>query len=78
MAVATPLSPTANQLISWGPSQVWTPVDFVNLQRSNPFSSIDLRVGKPGLRLHLPMEGSDLFLFADLSDNYTQIIIIAG
>jgi hypothetical protein len=38
-----------NQLISWGPSAIWTPVDFINIQRASPLSTLDLRVGKPGM-----------------------------
>ncbi len=56
-----------NQLLAWGPSFIWTPVDFVNLQRLDPLASVDLRVGKPGLRIHVPMKHSNLFLFADFS-----------
>jgi len=56
-----------NQLLAWGPAFVWTPVDFVNLQRLDPLASVDLRKGKPGLRLHVPMRQSNLFLFADFS-----------
>lgn len=55
------------QLIAWGPSQIWTPVDFINGQKFDPFSFIDLRVGKPGLRLHLPMGKVNAFAFADFS-----------
>ena len=51
-----------NQLIAWGPSLIWTPVDFVNLQRLDPLATLDLRVGKPGLRVHVPMKNSNLFL----------------
>jgi len=56
-----------NQLISWGPSAVWTPVDFINLQHVNPLSPLDLRVGKPGLRIHVPLGISNVFLFGDFS-----------
>jgi hypothetical protein len=56
-----------NQLIAWGPSAVWTPVDFINLQRVNPLSPLDLRVGKPGLRIHVPLGVSNVFLFGDFS-----------
>lgn len=56
-----------NQLLAWGPSLVWTPVDFVNLQRVNPLSPLDLRVGKPGIRVSVPMGIANLFLFADMS-----------
>jgi hypothetical protein len=56
-----------NQLIAWGPSAIWTPVDFINLQRANPLSPFDLRVGKPGLRVHVPLGISNIFLFGDFS-----------
>lgn len=56
-----------NQLIAWGPSTIWTPVDFINLQRINPLESVDLRVGKPAMRVHLPLKGSNFFLFVDFS-----------
>ncbi len=57
-----------NQLISWGPSQIWTPVDFINLQKTDAFAALDTRIGKPGLRLHLPFTGGNLFTFADFSN----------
>jgi hypothetical protein len=60
-----------NQLIAWGPSAIWTPVDFINLQRVNPLSSLDLRVGKPGLRIHVPLGISNVFLFGDFSETVT-------
>lgn len=56
-----------NQLISWGPSKIWSVVDFINLQKADSFQSLDLRAGKPGLRLHVPFESSNLFGFADFS-----------
>ena len=56
-----------NQLISWGPSRIWTPVDFINLQKADSFQGVDLRVGKPGLRFHVPLKSSNLFAFADFS-----------
>jgi hypothetical protein len=55
------------QLLAWGPSQVWTPVDFVNRQHADFFSAVDLRQGTPGLKLHLPMGKANAFLFADFS-----------
>jgi hypothetical protein len=60
-----------NQLIAWGPSAIWTPVDFINLQRANPLSPLDLRVGKPGLRVHVPLGISNVFLFGDFSGTVT-------
>jgi hypothetical protein len=55
------------QLLAWGPSRVWSPVDFVNSSHADFFSPIDLRQGKPGARLHLPMGSYNAFLFADFS-----------
>ncbi|MEI6874499.1 MAG: hypothetical protein WCL50_05140 [Spirochaetota bacterium] len=55
------------QLIAWGPSFVWTPVDFINLQKADAFASFDQRQGKPGLRLHLPLGKANAFAFADFS-----------
>jgi hypothetical protein len=56
-----------NQLIAWGPSFIWTPVDFINLQRVNPLSTLDRRAGKPGLRVNVPLGVANLFLFGDFS-----------
>jgi len=60
-----------NQLLAWGPSLIWTPVDFVNLERVNPLSPLDLRVGKPGIKATVPLGISNVFLFADLSQTVT-------
>jgi hypothetical protein len=60
-----------NQLLAWGPSLIWTPVDFVNLQRVNPLGALDLRVGKPGIRITVPFGISNLFVFADMSGTVT-------
>jgi hypothetical protein len=65
-----------NQLIAWGPSVIWTPVDFINLQRVNPLSSLDLRVGKPGLRIHVPLGTSNVFLFGDFSGMVTPAGVV--
>jgi len=61
-----------NQLIAWGPSVIWTPVDFINRERLEPLAAFDLRVGKPGIRFHLPMKSSNLFLFTDFSDTVVE------
>jgi hypothetical protein len=61
-----------NQLIAWGPSVIWTPVDFINRERLDPQSAVDLRVGKPGIRLHLPLKHSNLFLFTDFSETVVK------
>jgi hypothetical protein len=57
------------QLISWGSGYFWSPEDFINLQKSQPsiFSVVDVRTGKPGLRLHIPLHTANLFLFTDFS-----------
>ena len=55
------------QLIAWGPSKVWTPVDFINPQKIDFFSELDLRQGKAGLRLHVPLGRTNVFAFADFS-----------
>jgi hypothetical protein len=60
-----------NQLIAWGPSFVWTPIDFINLQRANPLSAVDRRAGKPGLRVHVPLGPGNVFLFGDFSGTVT-------
>ncbi|WP_455381062.1 hypothetical protein [Salinispira pacifica] len=57
-----------NQLLAWGPSNVWTPVDFVNLERSSSLQSIDVRAGKPGVKFFLPFSSADITLFADLAN----------
>lgn len=54
------------QLISWGPSFLWTPVDFINLEKYNFLSSEDTRGGKPGVRVHFPINKINFFLFWDL------------
>jgi hypothetical protein len=60
-----------NQLLAWGPSVIWTPVDFVNLHKANPLSPVDLRVGKPGIRVTVPLGVSNVFLFTDMSATVT-------
>jgi hypothetical protein len=55
------------QLLAWGPSKVWSPVDFVNGQRSNFFASVDLRQGESGLKLLLPIGKANATVFADFS-----------
>jgi hypothetical protein len=61
-----------NQLIAWGPSVIWTPVDFINRERLDPTATYDLRVGKPGVRLHLPLKSANLFLFTDFADTVVE------
>lgn len=56
-----------NQLIAWGPSRIWSPVDFINRERANAFAQIDSREGKNGLKLHVPFSWCNAFAFADFS-----------
>ena len=60
------------QLVAWGPSRVWSPVDFVNAEREDFFAPIDLRAGKAGLRAHLPLGSANAFLFADFSGTVSE------
>jgi hypothetical protein len=55
------------QLVAWGPSVVWTPVDFLNVEKADSFSAFDQRQGRPGLRLHVPVGTVNVFAFADFS-----------
>jgi hypothetical protein len=57
------------QIIGWGSSYFWSPEDFINLQKSQPsvISVVDVRSGKPGLRVHIPISSANLFLFTDFS-----------
>src|SRR5512133_1490071 len=58
-----------NQLISWGASYFWSPEDFINRQKNQltALSAVDIRSGKPGIRIHIPFEKSNLFFFIDFS-----------
>jgi hypothetical protein len=57
------------QLISWGASYFWSPTDFVNQQQAQPsvVSVVDMRAGKPGIRIHVPIRKANFFLFTDFS-----------
>ena len=57
------------QLISWGATYFWTPVDFINRQKvlASIISVVDIRSGKPGVRIHVPLRSINVFLFTDLS-----------
>lgn len=58
-----------NQLVSWGASFFWSPEDFVNRQKAQAevISVVDVRSGKPGVRIHIPIRTVNIFLFTDLS-----------
>lgn len=60
-----------NQLLAWGPSFIWTPVDFVNLQKADPLAAFDQRRGKPGVRATVPLGIANVFLFADMAGTVT-------
>jgi len=64
-----------NQLLAWGPSRIWTPVDFVNPQKMDSFQAIDTRAGRPSLRVHVPLESSNFFAFADFSKTVSSGIV---
>jgi hypothetical protein len=55
------------QLVAWGPSFFWTPVDFVNAERADPFAALDTRAGQSGLKLTIPLGSANLVAFADFS-----------
>lgn len=61
-----------SQLVDWGASAVWSPADFINRRSSDPESAVDTRTGKPGVRVHVPFAGGNLFLFADASGSLTE------
>jgi len=56
-----------NQLLDWGASYYWSPADFVNRQATQSGQLVDTRAGKPGLRVHVPLDGANFFLFGDVS-----------
>ncbi len=56
-----------NQLVNWGSAFFWSPADFINQRPADSQAAIDIRTGKPGLRLHLPVGVGNVFLFGDLS-----------
>jgi hypothetical protein len=55
------------QLLAWGPSVVWTPVDFVNAEKADFFAAFDAREGKSGLKLLVPFKSANVLLFTDFS-----------
>ncbi|MBN2324379.1 MAG: hypothetical protein JXQ30_11640 [Spirochaetes bacterium] len=60
------------QLVAWGPSFFWTPVDFINRDKLDPLAQLDLRTGKPGAKITVPFEGSNLVLFFDFSQSIDE------
>lgn len=58
------------QRIRWGSSRIWNPTDFLNLSFRDPFNFLDLRLGVPLLKLHLPVEalGWNFYAIAAVED----------
>lgn len=56
------------QLLAWGPSKIWTPVDFVNSKKLNFFAPMDTREGKSGLKVFAPFGTYNAYAFVDFSD----------
>lgn len=46
------------QHVRWGTAQIWTPADFLHLQRRNPLNPFDARRGTDVVKLHLPIESA--------------------
>lgn len=44
------------QHVRWGTGHVWSPSDFLHVQRRNPLEVFDARTGTTMLKLHLPIE----------------------
>ncbi len=64
-----------NQLVAWGPSNVWTPVDFINSEKASSLQSIDLRRGKPGIKLFIPFSSWDVTAFTDFSNSIQNGVV---
>lgn len=44
------------QHVRWGTGHVWSPSDYLHIQRRNPLEVFDARTGTTMLKLHLPIE----------------------
>jgi hypothetical protein len=55
------------QLLAWGPSFAWTPVDFVNSERADAFAAFDARAGQSGLKATVPLGSANVIAFANFS-----------
>lgn len=58
-----------NQINSWGASFFWTPVDFVNLEQSAGFETLDLRQGIPAIKTQIPFPSGTVTLLFDFTDS---------
>jgi hypothetical protein len=66
------------QVIHWGAANIWTPVDFINFAKYNPFSDIDSREGKPGVRIHIPIKQFNFFAFFDFNNTFPNTDTISN
>lgn len=66
------------QVIHWGAANIWTPVDFINFAKYNPFSDIDSREGKPGIRIHIPIKQFNFFAFFDFNNTFPNTDTISN
>jgi hypothetical protein len=44
------------QHVRWGTGHVWSPTDYLHVQRRNPLEVFDARTGTSMIKLHLPIE----------------------
>jgi hypothetical protein len=58
------------QRVRWGSSRIWNPTDFLHQDIRDPLAFLDLRLGVPMLKLHLPVEslGWNFYAVAELED----------
>ncbi|HQJ40358.1 MAG TPA: hypothetical protein PK449_02250, partial [Exilispira sp.] len=66
------------QVIHWGAANIWTPVDFINFAKYDPFSDIDSREGKPGVRIHIPIKQFNFFAFFDFNNTFPNTDTISN
>ena len=67
------------QRIKWGAARFWNPTDFLNRERLDPLSVVDLRLGVPLIKVHVPFEqaGGNLYAVA-LLDGASELSQIGG
>ncbi|MCB9528435.1 MAG: hypothetical protein H6701_08590 [Myxococcales bacterium] len=51
------------QRIKWGAARFWNPTDFLNRERLDPLSVVDLRLGVPLVKVHVPVEAAGLNVY---------------
>jgi len=47
--------------IKWGSSRIWNPTDVVNNQRRDPVAFLDVRLGVPVVKVHVPWESMNFY-----------------